>query len=123
VVRGDDDSIVMYTDTDGDGKADVEVEISKDGQVTVLEHTGPHQWTQVEHGRIDSTGAYVPDSSGAQDPTTDSVWATTDDRGGNGAGRNGAQGSGAATAVSIDAITGQWVAAGSVVPTGEGSWV
>jgi hypothetical protein len=112
----------MYTDTDGDGKADVEVEITKDGQVTVLEHTGPHQWTQVEHGHIDSTGAYVPDSSSAKDPTTDSVWAAIDGRGG-GAGRNDAQSSSAATAVSIDAITGQWVAAGPVASTGDSSWV
>jgi hypothetical protein len=122
VVRGEDGSIVMYTDTDGDGKADVEVEITKDGQVTVLEHTGPHQWTQVEHGHIDSTGAYVPDSSSAKDPTTDSVWAAIDGRGG-GAGRNDAQSSSAATAVSIDAITGQWVAAGPVASTGDSSWV
>jgi hypothetical protein len=103
VVHNDDGSVAMYTDTDGDGKADVEVVISKDGEVTILEHSGQHQWTQVEHGHIDSTGTYVPDA-GVTDPTHDSLWAID---------AMGTHSGGAASAVRIEEIAGYWVAAGA----------
>lgn len=62
----DDGTVVGYTDTDGDGKADVITIIEADGDVTIGEHTGEDQWTDVEHGHIDSQGNYTPDNTGSR---------------------------------------------------------
>lgn len=63
VVTDDAGNTVLYTDTDGDGKADYAMEIAADGQVTISEHTGEHQWTEVEHGHIDGSGQYQKDTA------------------------------------------------------------
>jgi hypothetical protein len=62
VVTDEQGNTWMYTDSDGDGKADYSMEIATDGQVTISEHTGEHQWTQIEHGHIDKDGNYQKDS-------------------------------------------------------------
>ncbi|ATE57805.1 hypothetical protein [Actinosynnema pretiosum] len=82
----------LFTDSDGDGQADVATEITRDGEVTVSQRTGDAEWTEVEHGRFDSTGKYTADSG------SDQLWGDgVDDR----------------TAVSgvvrIDSTTGQWI--------------
>ncbi|GAA2666343.1 MULTISPECIES: hypothetical protein [Actinosynnema] len=82
----------LFTDSDGDGQADVATEITRDGEVTVSQRTGDAEWTEVEHGKFDSTGKYTVDSS------SDQLWGDgVDDR----------------TAVSgvvrIDSTTGQWI--------------
>ena len=53
----------MYTDTTGDGKADYVMEIDAKGDVTISEHTGEHQWTEIEHGHIDGSGNYQKDGA------------------------------------------------------------
>jgi hypothetical protein len=63
VVTDADGNTFMYTDTDGDGKADYAMEIDAKGQVTISEHTGEHQWTEIEHGHIDGSGNYQKDGS------------------------------------------------------------
>lgn len=98
---------ILYTDSDGDGKADVSTEMSADGHVTISQHTGAGEWTEVERGHLDSEGHYQRDSStpsGAKadrsaqpDQSSDSVWLS---QGGVG---------GAAGVVRIDATTGQWI--------------
>jgi hypothetical protein len=52
---------ILYTDTNHDGQADVATEISPDGHVVTAEHTGDHQWTEVETGHLDSDGQYHKD--------------------------------------------------------------
>lgn len=64
VVTDADGNTVLYTDTDGDGKADYAMEIGGDGQVTISEHTGEHQWTEIEHGHLDGSGQYQKDGAG-----------------------------------------------------------
>ena len=63
VVTDADGNTFLYTDTDGDGRADYAMEIDAKGQVTISEHTGEHQWTEIEHGHIDGSGTYQKDGS------------------------------------------------------------
>jgi hypothetical protein len=61
---------VLYTDTNGDGQADVATEITPDGHVITADHTGSGQWTETETGHLDSQGDYHKDgdASGSFDP-------------------------------------------------------
>jgi hypothetical protein len=70
VVHDANGDLIMYTDTDGDGHADVAVEISPTGEVVIAQHTGDHEWTEVEKGHLDANGGYVKDAgaSGGFDP-------------------------------------------------------
>lgn len=63
VVTDADGNTIMYQDVDGDGKADYAMEIAADGQVTISEHTGEHQWTEIEHGHLDGSGNYQKDQT------------------------------------------------------------
>ncbi|EWM14955.1 hypothetical protein [Kutzneria sp. 744] len=89
----------LYTDTDSDGRADYAMEIDTKGQVTISEHTGEHQWTQVEHGHIDAGGNYQKDTAegvlefGADDRS----WGGGND-----------QGAGGQRMISTDSTTGEW---------------
>jgi hypothetical protein len=67
VVTDDQGNTWMYTDVDGDGKADYAMEIDSHGQVTISQHTGEHQWTEVELGHIDGQGNYQQDAIGSGD--------------------------------------------------------
>lgn len=77
----------LFTDTNGDGNADVETVISADGEHHTYQHTGPGQWTETDgaHG----AAAGLPADS-------DQLW-----------------GGGQATVVEgvakIDSVTGQWI--------------
>jgi hypothetical protein len=62
VVTASDGTVMAFTDVDGDGKADVLTMIDTDGSVTVSQHTGEDEWTEVESGHVDSSGNYTPDS-------------------------------------------------------------
>ncbi|HEY0808366.1 MAG TPA: hypothetical protein VGD84_25080 [Pseudonocardiaceae bacterium] len=113
---------VLYTDTHGDGQADVATELTPDGQVVIADHTGPHQWTEVQHGHLDGNGQYHQDSTGsgtftppvpAADTADDQHWSDTD---GNESGwaapfsRTAFSETGSAQGVvRIDATTGQWI--------------
>jgi hypothetical protein len=67
VVQKESDGTVMaYTDVDGDGKADMVTIIDSHGDVTIGEHTGEDEWTDVEHGHVDSSGNYTPDSTSSR---------------------------------------------------------
>ena len=94
VVTDDQGNTWMYTDTTGDGQADYAMEIDSHGQVTISEHTGEHQWTEVEHGHIDGQGNYHKDA-GAEGAigSGDQFW--------------GAQGTDQ-TLVRTDSATGEW---------------
>jgi hypothetical protein len=61
VVHNDDGSTMAFTDVDGDGKADEVTIIEANGDVTIGQHTGADEWTDVEHGHVDSHGNYTPD--------------------------------------------------------------
>lgn len=56
---------VIYTDADEDGDADFATEITGDGHITVSEHSADGDWTVVERGHLDESGAYH------RDPTAD----------------------------------------------------
>jgi hypothetical protein len=76
VVTDADGTTYAFTDSDGDGEADEAVIIESDGDVTVAEHTGEDEWTTTEEGHIDSSGEYVPDSSGSSSSVaSDAAWA------------------------------------------------
>nr|WP_042183844.1 DUF6802 family protein [Kibdelosporangium sp. MJ126-NF4]CEL15902.1 Clumping factor ClfB, fibrinogen binding protein [Kibdelosporangium sp. MJ126-NF4]CTQ93827.1 Clumping factor ClfB, fibrinogen binding protein [Kibdelosporangium sp. MJ126-NF4] len=62
VVKTDDGDTIGFTDTDGDGEADQMTVIESDGSVSISQHTGEDEWTEVEKGHVDSSGKYVPDS-------------------------------------------------------------
>lgn len=98
VVTDAEGNTVLYTDTDGDGKADYAMEIDANGQVTISEHTGEHQWTQIEHGHLDDSGKYQKDSpQGAmQFGSDDQSWGGDEQQG-------GGQG-----LVRTDSATGEW---------------
>ncbi|MBA8929363.1 hypothetical protein BC739_006581 [Kutzneria viridogrisea] len=92
----------MYTDVDGDGKADYAMEIDSKGQVTISEHTGTHKWTAVEHGHLDSSGTYHKDSGTGTHKVvgaSDADWGADNPL--------GDQASPAAV-VSTDPVTGEW---------------
>lgn len=123
VVHDANGNTVLYTDSHGTGQADVATEITPDGHVVIAEHTGPHRWTTVERGHLESGqyqrdaqagGEFTPtvgaDGSGVRDTADDANWgadaAASDESGWAGAfsGRGSAQG-----VVRIDANTGQWI--------------
>jgi Family of unknown function (DUF6802) len=62
VVQSDDGDVFAFTDTDGDGEADQMTVIDADGDVTISQHTGEDEWTEVERGHVDPQGNYVPDN-------------------------------------------------------------
>lgn len=61
---------ILYTDANHDGSADVATEITADGHVTTAEHTGDHQWADVQTGHLDGQGDYHSDgtATGEFDP-------------------------------------------------------
>lgn len=74
VLPGPAGGVVLLSDIDGDGSADVVTEITGAGQVSVSEQAGDGQWTVVERSRL---GADRPtDSIVSIDPTT-GEWATS----------------------------------------------
>jgi uncharacterized protein DUF6802 len=66
VEKEDDGSVIAFTDTDGDGEADMVTIIDANGDVTIGQHTGEDEWTDVEHGHVDSSGNYTPDSTSSR---------------------------------------------------------
>ncbi|HEX4704615.1 MAG TPA: hypothetical protein VH352_20980 [Pseudonocardiaceae bacterium] len=123
VVHDANGDTILYTDSHGDGQADVATELTPDGQVVIADHTGPHEWTEVQRGHLDATGGYQLDTeSGAEftpavgpEPAQD----TPDDQHWSGGARHQSDESGWAAAFSdsgsaqgvvrIDATTGQWI--------------
>ena len=99
VVTDAEGNTLLYTDADGDGKADYAMEIAANGQVTISQHTGDHQWTQIEHGHLDGSGNYQKD--GASSPL---LQFGADDRSWGGAEQQG-DGQGL---VRTDSATGEW---------------
>jgi hypothetical protein len=92
VVRDDDGDTWLFTDKNGDGRADVATEITRSGEVTMSEHRGD-DWVEVEHGHIEADGRYVTDSkSGILDESDD--WFEEERFDG---------------VVRIDSTTGQWI--------------
>jgi hypothetical protein len=84
----------MYTDSDGDGQADYSMEIDAQGQVTISEHTGEHEWTEIEHGHIDDSGTYQKDQLTSQQLSAgDESWGGGGD---------------AQPLVRTDSATGEW---------------
>lgn len=95
VVTDADGTTWLYTDADGDGKADYSMEIDAKGQVTISEHTGEHQWTEIERGHIDAGGVYQRDGQGfAEFGSDDQSW--------------GGEQQGGQQAVRTDSATGEW---------------
>jgi hypothetical protein len=98
VVTDADGNTILYTDANGDGKADYAMEIAANGQVTISQHTGDHQWTQIEHGHLDGNGNYQKDSSASsvlQFSADDQSWGAAE--------QTDAQG-----LVRTDSTTGEW---------------
>lgn len=110
---------IMYTDSTGDGQADVATEITPDGHVVIADHTGPGAWTETQTGHLDGNGQYqqdggaggafdpqvggAPAQSNVMDAASDAHWSTeghTAEETGNVFGRG---------VVRIDAVTGQWI--------------
>lgn len=103
---------VLYTDTDGDGRADVATELRPDGEVVIADHTDPGEWATRQQGHLDSSGDFQVDSTdrstfvppvaanqaAGRDAADDSQWG----------GAFGATGP-ASAVVRIDAATGQWI--------------
>lgn len=112
VVKDEQGDTWLFTDSDGDGRADLATEITAEGEVTMSRHTGEDEWTEVERGRIDENGKYVPDGRTGLD--SDEVWAGSESSGaGESGGFSGSGGSGEKVTVSgvvrIDSVTGQWI--------------
>ncbi|QUQ70105.1 hypothetical protein [Kutzneria sp. CA-103260] len=98
VVTDAEGNTFLYTDTNGDGKADYAMEIAANGQVTISEHTGDHQWTQIEHGHLDGSGNYQKDSDASsllQFGADDQSWGGAEQANGEGL-------------VRTDPATGEW---------------
>jgi hypothetical protein len=117
VVHDSHGDTVLYTDSHGTGQADVATEITPDGEVVIADHTGEHEWTEVQHGHLTADGQYATESTGAtpftppvpeaaqQQPVQD----VADDRHWSGwAGAFSETGS-AQGVVRIDSATGQWI--------------
>lgn len=97
IVHDDQGDTVLYTDTNGDGEADVATLVASDGHTETLRHTGPHQWTP---------------ASDTPDPASDQHWTkgTGDFDGGAGSFDAAlARGRLAEGVVRIDTATGQWI--------------
>jgi hypothetical protein len=124
---------VLYTDSHGDGQADVATEITADGHVVIADATGDGQWTETEQGHIDASGQYQRDAAAggeftpslgtdapqagegqqATDTAQDQHWAgdpravrSSDESGWAGAFSDAGSAQGV---VRIDATTGQWI--------------
>jgi hypothetical protein len=118
VVHAANGDTVLYTDSQGDGQADVATEFTPDGQVVIAEHTGQGQWTEVERGHLAADGSYQRDS-GAAGEFTPPVGDTPDDKHWTSSDSSSSDDSGWAAAFSdsgsaqgvvrIDATTGQWI--------------
>jgi hypothetical protein len=85
VVDTKDGGTIAFTDTNGDGEADIAVEIDASGHATTYEHTGKGEWTEQS-----ATPAATPA------PDSDAVWG--------GAGTQILAG-----VAKIDSATGQWI--------------
>ncbi|HEV7981035.1 DUF6802 family protein [Amycolatopsis sp.] len=85
VVQTKDGGTIAFTDSDGDGQADVAVEIDASGNATTYEHTGKGEWTEQPSGLV---GEVAPDS--------DAAWG--------GGGTQTLEG-----VAKIDSVTGQWI--------------
>lgn len=101
IVKDDEGDTWLFTDGDGDGEADLATEITGAGEVTMSKHTGEDQWTEVEHGHLDSDGTYMPDAKiGVLSEADDSAgWLDEPE------GRTDT----VSGVVRIDAMTGQWI--------------
>jgi hypothetical protein len=64
VVQAPDGDTMIFTDADGDGDADYTTEITGDGRVTVAEHTGDGEWTEIEYGELDGAPDSAPEAGG-----------------------------------------------------------
>jgi hypothetical protein len=133
VVHDANGDTILYTDANGDGQADVATEITSDGHVVTADHTGDHQWTEVETGHLDSAGTYHEDSTedapfdpqvGAGGGSSNVTDAASDEHWGLGGNVDHASGGGSASSawhgvfgsngsasgvVRIDSTTGQWI--------------
>jgi len=88
VVQTKSGGTISFTDKDGDGEADVAVQIDADGSTHTFEHTGHGQWTEASSG--------VVESPAEADPAGDAAW--------------GAPGTQVLEGVArIDSVTGQWI--------------
>lgn len=65
VVQSEDGTVTGFTDIDGDGQADIVTTFNPDGHVSVAEHTGQDQWTEV----VSDVGADQP-AGGAPKPVS-----------------------------------------------------
>jgi hypothetical protein len=79
---------ILFTDTNGDGEADIAVETDASGNASTYEHTGHGQWTEQSSGLIGDSAIPAPDS--------DAAWAA--------AGTQHLEG-----VAKIDSVTGQWI--------------
>jgi hypothetical protein len=84
VVQTQDGGTIAFTDKDGDGEADIAVEIDANGQSTTYEHTGAGEWTEQSSGLMTDTA-----------PDSDAAW---------GGGQVVLEG-----VAKIDSATGQWI--------------
>ncbi|HET6504563.1 MAG TPA: hypothetical protein VFG87_27760 [Amycolatopsis sp.] len=84
VVTDSQGNTVMFTDVDGDGKADIETVVTPTGETHTYDHTGPGQWTETSGGN-----GVAADS--------DQLW-------GGGVLRDTVEG-----VAKIDSVTGQWI--------------
>jgi hypothetical protein len=78
---------IAFTDSNGDGEADIAVQIDADGTTTTFDHTGAGQWTEEGSGN----GAAAP-----ADPAGDHLWGGDGTQLLNGVAK-------------IDSGTGQWI--------------
>jgi hypothetical protein len=85
VVQTNDGGTIAYTDKDGDGQADVAVEIDANGNATTYEHTGKGEWTEQPSGLMSEAA-----------PDSDAAWG--------GGGTQTLEG-----VAKIDSGTGQWI--------------
>ncbi|GLY67460.1 hypothetical protein [Amycolatopsis taiwanensis] len=83
VVTDSQGNTILFTDVDGDGKADIETVVTPTGESHTYQHTGPGQWTE-------TTG-----SSGVS-ADSDHLWG--------GSGYQHVEG-----VAKIDSVTGQWI--------------
>jgi hypothetical protein len=79
VVHAPEGDTVIFNDADEDGDADYATEITRDGQVTVAEHTGDGNWTEIERGELDGDGGDQGGSRHTESGTIDeeNSWSVT----------------------------------------------
>ncbi|AOS66102.1 hypothetical protein TL08_26670 [Actinoalloteichus hymeniacidonis] len=71
VVAADNGSILIVSDVNGDGEADMVAEFRTDDSVVVSEHAGDGEWIVTESGRLDDEGNFVPDAGYGSDTSND----------------------------------------------------